>query len=302
MPNSFKSDLLSLFALGNPNNNFLLHDEEYVRNQDIKEGKPYTFDYSTLISNHPLFLMSEHDRYKLMSHPLSRSLVYKKFFTFGINLFVASILLHLTYLGVYTTIMLRTKHPQIYYNSTGITFTHELCRNVTQALGSDSLKEPLDVALQFTMYALIAMGFAKNIIQIVLHAKTKPTKTFTFVFEVTSIGLGLYFAFDFEHQYRFVMRCPLQWECGAFGLFVGYIALFYYIQYSPIIGIYVLMLRKITIRFLLFVPVMMVLISAFALSFYMIFQNSDTFGSIPFSLAKISRYMLFVLFSQPLKL
>lgn len=189
--NSFKSDLLSLFPLGNPNNNSILHGEEYVRNEEIKEGKPYTFDYSTLISNHPHFLVSEHDRYKLMAHPLSRSLINKKFFTFGINLFIAGILLHLTYLGVYTAIMLRTKHPQIYYNSTGITFTQELCRNVTQALGSDSLKQPLDIALQFTMYALIAMGFAKNFIQIVLHVKTKPSKTYTFVFEITSIGLGL---------------------------------------------------------------------------------------------------------------
>ena len=231
--------------------------------------------------------MAKYDRNKLMSHPLSQSLINQKFWRFGAFLFVLSFLLYSTFLCLYTTIALRTHHPQFYYNLTDVNFEQNLCRNVTQALSSTSLKTTADTRLKIGMYCFSTINIFKNSFAIILHLGTNPKKIYTYILEIISLILSYYFNFDYEYQKPFTMRCPLQWEIGAVGLFIGYIALFYYIQYIPIFGIYVLMIRKILIRFLLLLPVLMVLMCAFALSFYMIFQNVDAFGNVGISLAKI---------------
>ena len=242
--------------------------------------------------------MAEHDRYKLMSHPLSKSLVYRKFFRFGFTFFLTSFLLYAAFLGLYTTTVLRTDHPQMYYNLTNITFDENLCRNVTAALNTTTLKTTADTRLKITLYVFIALNAIKNLTAILLYLRTAPKKLFTFILEITSLILSCYFNFDASYQEQYTMRCPIQWQIGAVGLFFSYVALFYYIQYIPIFGIYVLMMRKILIRFLLFLPVLMVLICGFALSFYMIFQNFDAFGNVGISLSKIRTYSSFFFFLQ----
>jgi hypothetical protein len=223
-----------------------------------------------------------------MGHPLSTSLINSKFFRFGFFLFILSFLFYSTFLGIYTAIVFRTQHPQFYYNLTDFAFEQNLCQNVTQALGNTSLKATTDTRLKIGMYCFFTINVFKNLFAIILHLGTNPKKIPTYILEISSLILSYYFNFDDQYQKPFTMRCPLQWEIGAAGLFVGYTALFYYIQYIPIFGIYVLMIRTILIRFLLFLPVLMVLVCAFALSFFMIFQNFDAFGNVGISLAKIS--------------
>lgn len=234
--------------------------------------------------------MAERDRYKLMSHPLSESLIMRKFYRFGFALFLTSFLLYAVFLGLFTTTVLLTKHPQHYYNITDLDFDTNSCQSVIAALNMTSLKTADDTRLQIAMYVLLAINAFKNLTAIILYARTAPKKLFTFILEITSLALSFFFTLDASYQLKHAMRCPIQWQIGAVGLFMGYIALFYYIQYVPIFGIYVLMIRKIFIRFTLFIPVFMVLISAFALSFHMIFQNFDSFEDVSISLAKIRTY------------
>ncbi|CAF4999615.1 unnamed protein product, partial [Rotaria sp. Silwood1] len=172
-----------------------------------------------------------------MAHPLSKSLVYQKFLGLSLILFIVAFLLYATVLAIFTTIVLRTRHPQEYYSLTGFNFDSDLCKNVSLALNSSGLKETSDRILQITMYVILGLLLAKNIWAIVSYMRIAWSKTFTFFLEIVAVVLNFYFIFDYDYQNNVTMRCPIQWQIGAFGLFIGYIALFYYIQYIPIIGL-----------------------------------------------------------------
>ncbi|CAF3947948.1 unnamed protein product [Rotaria sp. Silwood1] len=229
-------DFFILFE-GNLNSDMNMIDSSSGTSKATRENQPYTNDYKTLVMNHPLFLMAVYDRYKLMAHPLSKSLVYQKFLGLSLILFIVAFLLYATFLAIFTTIVLRTRHPQEYYSLTGFNFDSDLCKNVSLALNSSGLKETSDRILQITMYVILGLLLAKNIWAIVSYMRIAWSKTFTFFLEIVAVVLNFYFIFDYDYQNNVTMRCPIQWQIGAFGLFIGYIALFYYIQYIPIIAI-----------------------------------------------------------------
>ncbi len=268
-------------------NDSVIRDQSNVKHQVADKDEPYTFDYKTLVMNHPLFLMAFHNRYQLMSHPLSRNLVKKKFSRWSLIIFISLFIIYAAFLGIYTTIVLRTEHPQKYYNLTGFLFDSNLCENVTQALGNVDLKENTDNVLRHVMLGLLIANLVKSAWAIIGYVRVDYNKIFTFIFEIISWACSYYFVSDYGFQKNLKMRCPYQWEFGAYGLCSGYLGLFYYIQYIPIIGIYVIMMRQILIRFLLFLPVLAVLICAFTLPLYMIFQNFEVFHDVIVSLAKI---------------
>ena len=115
---------------------------------------------------------------------------------------------------------------------------------------------------------------------------TSWSKTLTLLFEIALLVFSFYFIFDYDFQSKVTMRCPIQWQLGACGLFLGYVALFYYIQYIPMIGTYVIMMRVITRRFLLFLPVFLVFIVAFGLTLHMLFQNFGDFHDTGISFSR----------------
>ena len=252
-----------------------------------RDNEPYTLHYKTLVLNHPLFLMAVHDRYKLMSHPLSRSLLDRKFNGFSVCFFIFLFLLFSSFLAVFTTIAMRTPHPQYYYNQTGIDYNPDTCEDVIKLLNDTDKRSDTDAGLRVALIVLFAFLVAKNVWTTISYILIDFLKTVTFLMEIICMAFGFYFVQDASFQTDFKMRCTRQWEIGAFGLFIGYIALFYYVQYFPVIGVYVIMMRVILLRFAVFLPVLLVLITAFALTFSMIFQNFKTFEFVARGFAKI---------------
>ena len=266
-------------------------------NRTSNDDEPYSYDFKTLIQCHPLFLMAVHNRYKLMGHPLSKSLVMRKFAVFNLVFFILLFLIYAVFLGAYTTIVLRTKHPQYYYDLTGLNFSVDVCQNVITTLGNRDATETVDDVLRIIMYVGLILVGIKDLWYIVVFVRIQWTKALTFLPELVTIGCGSYFIYNYHYQTKHTMRCPSQWDVGAYGLFTGYMALFYYIQYIPILGTYVIMMRQILIRFLLFLPVLMVLILGFALALYMTFPNFDSFDNMGISLAKTGNKGALSLFS-----
>ena len=117
----------------------------------------YTNNSKTLIMNHPLFIMATRNRYKLMAHPWCKSLVHKKLFGISLILFLLLFGLYASFLGLFTTMVVRTRHPQEYYAQTSIPFDSQLCRNVSLALNTTGIKQTSDVAVRNAMYALFTL-------------------------------------------------------------------------------------------------------------------------------------------------
>ena len=240
--------------------------------------------------------MAECDRYKLMEQPLCKSLLYKKFFSCGIYIFILFALIHLIFIGIYTTISLRTKHPAEYYSLTNISFDFSLCENVSYliangTIGSDGMKQTVDYWLVYILYGLMISIVAKSLWVIGTFAQLDLRRISILAVEIGAVVLGFCFIHDSAYQKRITMRCPVQWQIGAFGLFLSYLSVSYYIQYVPIIGVYVVMMIAIFQRFFLFLPVISVLIGAFGFSFHMIFQNHSPFASPILSLQKAGMFL-----------
>ena len=71
-----------------------------------------------------------------------------------------------------------------------------------------------------------------------------------------------------------------QWETGALAVFLGWIGLICFLQSWPVTGIYILMFRQIIQSFLKIAFLALLLVIAFALAFYMIFNEADEMVSI----------------------
>ncbi|CAF0938935.1 unnamed protein product [Adineta steineri] len=188
------------------------------------------------------------------------------------------------FIGLFTAFAVRIEHPQHYYSITNINFTNKLCANVSNAIKKQSpddsgMKGLWDYLLKYSLYGFLILLLAKHVWIFWSFVKISITKPFVFIFEYGAILLCFLFISDHDYQENFKMRCPVQWQLGAFGLFIGYLGLLYYIQYIPIIGIYVIMLKIIIVRFIFFLPVLTCLSIGFGLAFYMLLQYSDKFDS-----------------------
>ncbi|CAF1136805.1 unnamed protein product [Adineta steineri] len=234
--------------------------------EDEKHGTLYTSNTVDLVMKHPLFLMAQYEAHDLMSHPLSNYLVKLKFQKFGIFLYIMILSLYITYLGLFTTIVLRTHHPATYYNLTNIDFEDSLCYNVSQVLLTSSthggIKTAMDYFLKYIMYIVIWSLVFKNMFTIVEIVQIDFFKTLRYWLETLAVLMSFIFVHDRNYQMNLTLRCPLQWEFGAFALLLSWLTLLGYIQFIPMLGL------------------------GFASTFYMIFQNFEPFQNKSYSYIK----------------
>jgi hypothetical protein len=251
----------------------------------MKAHGTYTNNFVNIVENHPLFLMAKHNRMKLMAHPLCQSLATKKFHRFGCCMFYMCFLIYAIFLGFFTTFALRIEQPHYYYNKTNIPFDSNYCENVSRKIQewrSDDffdMKNGLDNFLKVALYVFLCFIFTKNLYTFCGLFQIRGIKLFNNFLEMGTIFLCFLFIWDSNYQKEIKMRCPTQWQYGAFGMFLGYFTLLYYIQYIPIIGIYFIMLKIIIMRFLLFLPVLTCLIIGFGISFYRLFKDQIIFDN-----------------------
>ncbi|CAF3799464.1 unnamed protein product [Rotaria sp. Silwood1] len=226
-----------------------------------------------------------------MEQPICKTLLYKKFWPLGGCLFFTFLLIYLSFVGIFTTIALRVEHPQYYYNLTNVNFDFDLCPNVCRLIangtvGSNGMKQSVDNYLVYFIYPLMILILLKNIWIISSLSQFELVKIFILLFQISGVVLCFCFIFDNDYQKQVLVRCPIQWQIGAFGLFSSYLGTSYYLQYTPTIGVYTLMMAAVFIRFILFLPALLVLTSGFALCFYMLFSNFDPFSLPILSLQK----------------
>jgi hypothetical protein len=96
-----------------------------------------------------------------------------------------------------------------------------------------------------------------------------------------------------DWQERVIARCPIQYRIGVMGLFLSWINLLNYVRCIPCykIGIYVTMLQVIFFKFLLFLPVLTIIICGFGFTYLMQLQNQTVFGTHIESLWRTSLMM-----------
>ncbi|CAF0795396.1 unnamed protein product, partial [Adineta ricciae] len=76
-----------------------------------------------------------------------------------------------------------------------------------------------------------------------------------------------------------IFRCPVQYQIGSFAVLLAWINFLTYLRYVPFrnIGVYVVMLQAILLKFLEFLPVLMTIICGFGFSYWMLLQNQSVY-------------------------
>jgi hypothetical protein len=152
------------------------------------------------------------------------------------------------------------------------------------------VKATADYVLTYFLYALIWLHVFKDLCIIIEISQIGIMKTFGYWLEIAAVVLSFVFIYDQNYQMNLTFRCPVQWQFGAFSLLLSWLALLQYGRFLPIIGLYVAMLTVILRKFMKFLTVLLILISGFALSFYMVFQNFEPFQNPGLSYIKTGMF------------
>ncbi|CAF1173022.1 unnamed protein product [Adineta ricciae] len=250
--------------------------------------KPYTKDSYTLVRNHPLFIVSQQSKYPdLLADPFHLKLRKKMFQRFSRYWLLFSFASYIILLGIWTSVILRGKHPQYFYSLAGYNMTMDIdtCEQVAKKLILQNNQEVLKtndyIRLKFALYACFVCFILKNGI-LIIALFPKVFRTGAHYVEAAALTLSFIYIVDwYDWQNSIIFRCPLQYQIGAMGLLLSWINLLTYVRCIPWfgVGIYIAMFQVISVKFLRFLPVLMIIICGFGFTYWMLLQNQPVYGT-----------------------
>jgi hypothetical protein len=254
------------------------------------EEECYTNDAYTLVRNHPLFIVSQQwHSPELVEHFYHTHLRQTKLRSFGLVFFILSYFFYMTYLGLFTSIVLMGKHPKFFYDEAGVNMTLDLptCEYVANFLTnnptitSEVFKTDTYKRIKWSLYAILSIFIIKNLITITALFP-KVLRVGGSYIEISALILSYVYVLDwFDWQTNVMFRCPVQYQLGAMGILLSYINLLVYLRTSPIfdIGIYVVMLQVMSAKFLRFLSILLVIICGFGFTYWMLLQYQTVYGT-----------------------
>ncbi|CAF1467011.1 unnamed protein product [Adineta ricciae] len=247
---------------------------------------PYTNNSYVLVRNHPLFIVAQQSSCSaLVHHPYNIQLRTEKLYLFGIYFLLLSFLLYSAYLGIFTTLVLQGKHPQYFYSLINVNYTDDLgtCERVSRALvnanQAEALKTDAHRTLRWVAFAFLYVFIVKNLI-LIASLFPKILRMGANYLEISVLLLSFGYIFDwYDWLGPVIFRCPVQYQIGSFAVLLAWINFLTYLRYVPFrnIGVYVVMLQAILLKFLEFLPVLMTIICGFGFSYWMLLQNQSVY-------------------------
>ncbi|CAF3667628.1 unnamed protein product [Rotaria sp. Silwood1] len=230
-----------------------------------------------LRQNHPLYMIITYHQYDLLKHPLIDRLVKRKWVQFSRTFFWILFLFYASF----TSTILRVHHPQYYYSLFNASISTVSCETISlNLLRHESFiltkKNFYDTMIKWLLFSTILIHIIKNLLLICIRFKM--FFGLSNILELIALILSIIFSHDFySWQMSIRFRCSFQWQCGAIGILIGWITLIIYVQFLSASGIYVVMLEVILRKFLRFIPILIIFILGFGLSFHMLLQNQNVY-------------------------
>uniref|UniRef100_H2YPY9 Ion transport domain-containing protein n=1 Tax=Ciona savignyi TaxID=51511 RepID=H2YPY9_CIOSA len=242
-----------------------------------KNAVTYTDDSRILRHNHPLSIMVNRKRERLLQHPVVTALLQYKWKKYGGLVYYSSLVFLMIFVAIlnyylifipppYSIDFLKSLANRRFYEE----FTSSHITNYTEC----------DVASCPSIYVLLLQNIVVS------------EKIFRFIFGefsimcnssefteclihsdggiCTLIYLMAHFIFDKILQ-------NWQWQCGVMALFLSWMDLLLYIRKIPYLGIYVVMFNDVFKTFVKFSLVFLLFILSFAFTFHTLLQNEPQF-------------------------
>ncbi|CAF1104808.1 unnamed protein product [Adineta steineri] len=271
-----------------------------VHDENDSDNEPYTRDAYTLVRNHPLLIVSQQSTYpKLMAHQYHKSLLRKIFRRFGTYWLALPFFFYLILLGLWTAMVLSGKHPQYFYDLAGFNMTLDMgtCEQVANSLVLQNVTEVLKTdtyrRLSVALYMFFSVFIFKNVI-LIIALFPKVFRIGAYYFEAIALVLSFVYILDwYDWQSSVAFRCPVQYQIGALGLLLSWMNLLAYVRCIPWLGVglYVAMLQVICVKFLRFLPVLLIIICGFGFTYWMLLQNQLVYATPAEALLRTSLMM-----------
>ncbi|XP_064629244.1 transient receptor potential cation channel subfamily A member 1 homolog [Lineus longissimus] len=271
-------------------NDEFISDEEW-RNALIKDryarivsGK-FTIDRMLVVRKGDcLRQMIRHNRVELLSHPLVRVLLLLKWRRFGRAAFFMNLLSYVVFLFFVNGYVLSTafmaphqyKDLHILQDLNGTDC--ERIRHHTATVGPEALISTFGQVCRIGIWILGISLLLKEVIQIPFSGLAGYLSGIENYIEWFVYLTAILLVVDFEQcQTETGLRLDWQWQLGALSVFWSWINLLLFIRRLPVFGLYVVMFTTILRSFLLFLPVLLLFIVAFAISFHCLLANQVSF-------------------------
>ncbi|XP_064627394.1 transient receptor potential cation channel subfamily A member 1 homolog isoform X2 [Lineus longissimus] len=263
------------------------------------DAQPYTKDTSVMKKNHCLMIMVTSKREDLLAHPLVTALLRHKWNSYGRYFYYVNLLFYLIFLLFLTGYVVSAEpHAPRQYKWAQAAidkFNGTQCEKVRQ-YGIQQNK-PLEQLLFTTIckYAIMVLAGVQVIREVfqIYQAKANYFGFENLIEWVTYVS-ALLLVIDIESpcQAETGYRLDWQWQLGAVSVFWAWIELVLFIRKVPRFGIYVVMFTDVFGTFMRFLPVFMLFLIAFALSFFALLGNQVPFRGFGSSLLKSAVMMI----------
>ncbi|UJR22073.1 hypothetical protein I4U23_025139 [Adineta vaga] len=251
------------------------------RSENKKDQSRFDHHVYTLRQNHPLSLIITYHQHDLLKHPLIERLIKRKWVQFSRTFFWILFLFYGFFLASFTSTILRVHHPQYYYSIFNASISVVSCETISlNLLRHESFiltkKNFYDTMIKWLLFSTILIHIIKNILLICIRFRM--FLGLSNILELIALILSIIFSHDFySWQMSIRFRCSFQWQCGAIGILIAWLTLITYIQFLWASGIYVVMFEVIVRKFLRFIPILIIFILGFGLSFHMLLQNQNVY-------------------------
>ncbi|CAF4455508.1 unnamed protein product, partial [Rotaria sp. Silwood2] len=129
----------------------------------------------------------------------------------------------------FTSTILRVHHPQYYYSLFNASISTVSCETISlNLLRHESFiltkKNFYDTMIKWLLFSTILIHIIKNLLLICIRFKM--FFGLSNILELIALILSIIFSHDFySWQMSIRFRCSFQWQCGAFGILIGWITL-----------------------------------------------------------------------------
>ncbi|XP_030851347.1 transient receptor potential cation channel subfamily A member 1 homolog isoform X2 [Strongylocentrotus purpuratus] len=260
---------------------------------------PYTKVSNILTDNHPLLIMVSSQREKLLAHPLVSSLLDHKWSTVGRKLYSVSLALYMLFLTALTGYIVVTP-PRYYIKNATLTENGESLVE-WYVDGAEHWTDRFSILTLFLfgeigpwiILGLSGINLLREVCQ-VLWQRQSYLNWGNFL-EVSLYLLAILLVLPVSGVYyneNIMVREAWQWQCGAVAIFVAWLNFILFTRRFSTLGIYVIMFTYILRTFLKIVILLLLFLVAFALAFYALLMNQNSFHQLEYCLMKVFTMLL----------
>ena len=212
-----------------------------------------------------LWELLNQEQESLLFHPLPRKLLYKKWLTFGLPVFVLNYAVYLAFVLCLTIFMLTQRRVETFRGSSS---------SVSGDGDLDDVKPAnmFNILVSYVGLIFLLINMLKELFEIYVK-KLKYFTSLQNLVDWTVYITGFLFLLAFAARIRSLKAGQLAWQMGTVCIFIAYMNLILQTRIFHNLGLYVTMFIEVVKTLIRVLVVFMMFILAYSLVFYILFKE-----------------------------